>query len=466
MDERMQVGVRALLDGHWGFAAGGHWSRDEMVRLGRAAVHQAKANAVGPRGRGLVTLAPVAPVMNGHWATPVVLDPFVIDPALIYDILRSTERYIESHRPWPSRIAKHHIGADYHFHREAKAFASTAGSYYTQRLDRSWGRLEIRLERTDDEDVRGHLDSLSPTGRGFELYRDQDLRAVTEQLLDELLLEATLPVAPVEVGRYDTVFDARAVAALLDQTLGRATELDRAMGYEANATGTSYLDDPLRMVGSYPVAAPSITVTANRTEPGGCATVQWDDEGVAPEPDGFTLVQDGILTDFQTTRESAPWLHDYYTAARRPERSHACAAAPAAIYAPLVHTPNLVLAPGRDRQDVDDLIGTLKNGIALKSWGTDLSFDMDFQSLNGLGDQGVFYKVKDGRRVARLKNAGLLFRSPELWKGVLALGGPASRRRYGLSATKGEPPQATYHSVTAPPALFQQLTLIDTRRKA
>ena len=68
--------------------------------------------------------------------------------------------------------------------------------------------------------------------------------------------------------------------------------------------------------------------------------------------------------------------------------------------------------------------------------------------------------------MAKLANAGLLFRAPELWQGVLALGGAASRRRYGRSATKGEPAQETYHSVTAPPAVFKQLTLIDVTRKA
>src|ERR1044072_7519378 len=37
--ESMTVGVRALVDGYWGFASGPVWSPDEMVRLGREAVH-------------------------------------------------------------------------------------------------------------------------------------------------------------------------------------------------------------------------------------------------------------------------------------------------------------------------------------------------------------------------------------------------------------------------------------------
>jgi hypothetical protein len=88
--------------------------------------------------------------------------------------------------------------------------------------------------------------------------------------------------------------------------------------------------------------------------------------------------------------------------------------------------------------------------------------------------------VKRGRRVARVNPVGgLLFRSPDLWKGLLAVGGAASARPYGMpteastfsvggslaAESKGEPPQIAYHSATAPPGLFKQLTLIDLSRK-
>ncbi|HEY9450981.1 MAG TPA: TldD/PmbA family protein, partial [Gemmatimonadaceae bacterium] len=100
-------------------------------------------------------------------------------------------------------------------------------------------------------------------------------------------------------------------------------------------------------------------------------------------------------------------------------------------------------------------------GIAVRGMGA----DMDFQSSSGLGT-GRVYEVRGGKRVARLNGAGFLFRSTELWKGLKVLGGAESLRRFGLSASKGEPAQSTYHSVTAPPAVLEQLTLIDVLRKA
>ncbi|HEU4588165.1 MAG TPA: TldD/PmbA family protein, partial [Gemmatimonadales bacterium] len=81
-------------------------------------------------------------------------------------------------------------------------------------------------------------------------------------------------------------------------------------------------------------------------------------------------------------------------------------------------------------------------------------------------ERGRFYAVKRGKRVAVLNGAGILFRAPELWKGLFGLGGRESAHRFGMAASKGEPAQATYHSVTAVPAAFRQLTLVDVLRKA
>ena len=48
-DESMTVGVRALVDGYWGFASGPALTPDELARLANEAVFQAKTNALGGR---------------------------------------------------------------------------------------------------------------------------------------------------------------------------------------------------------------------------------------------------------------------------------------------------------------------------------------------------------------------------------------------------------------------------------
>ncbi|MBX6331233.1 MAG: twin-arginine translocation signal domain-containing protein [Gemmatimonadaceae bacterium] len=448
--EVVTAGARAWVDGRWGFASGPVWSPDEMARLGREAVLQAKANAL--RTRRPVELAPVIAVPKGHWVMPVEIDPFEITPFEVIDYLTSLQVFVSR---TPGAVVRANRAV---FTKQEKAFASTAGSYLTQRTYLSMGMFAFALRWNGVEDTT-QLDCLSPAGLGWELYRGQRLHDRIREAMDDFRFDAQLPVRPVEIGRYDAVFSAGSMAALLHETLGAATELDRALGYEANAGGTSYLNDPLAMLGSYQAAAPVVTITANRSEPGGAATVQWDDDGVAP--DAFTLVKDGTLADFQTTRDSTAQLARYYGASAKPLPSHGCAHAPNASDAPLSRVPNLALAPGAESLDFDALVARLSTGVAVKR----AQFDMDFQRSSGYG-LGRIYQVKNGKRVALFATAGMLFRSPDLWKRVRAVGGAAAARRFGLASVKGEPPQMSYASVTAPPALLEQLTIIDPSRRA
>jgi TldD protein len=422
-----------------------------MARLGRQAVSQARANVAEGRSRR-VELAPVSPIADGRWVMPVATDPFELHPLEVKDFLAAL--VIFAGRTPAVREAR----ALCTFVKQEKAFASSVGSYLTQRTYRTSGNLQLAIER-DGKRGGGGLSCMSPAGVGWELLRDQPLRDEIRRLIASIEEDLTLPVKPVDVGRFDVVFDAGTVTDLLDETLGRATELDRALGYEANADGTSYITAPLEMVGGYTAGASLLNVSANRSEPGACASVRWDDEGC--EPDTFALVKDGILVDFQTTRESAGWLKSYYDRSGKPFRSHGCATCTTAVDAPLQRSPNLMMAPGREALDFDDLVAGVATGLAVRS----ASVDMDFQHLSGMV-QGAVYQVKRGKRVARISGAALLIRAPELWKGLLALGGAASARRYGAYSDKGEPAQRTYHSVTAVPAAFKQLTLIDAERRA
>jgi TldD protein len=460
-DESMEVGVRALVQGYWGFASGPVWSPDEMARLGREAVRQAKTNALGkPR---LVSLAPAPVVQNGSWVMPVKLDPFEVSPFEIQDQLSSLELVIRS-IPNGTPVKNNAMSTV-----QEKAFASTLGSYCTQRSYLTQGDLAIAIDLSSKHrpSVDITLDCVSAAGMGWELYAAESIpRVRTHSLREEIALRAEearadgmLPTKALDVGRFDTVFDPIGLANLIDGTLGHATELDRALGYEANAGGTSYLSDPMAMLGSYQAGAPLLSLTGNRSEPGGAATTKWDDEGIVP--DDFAIVKGGLLVDFQTTRESAGWLKDAYAKKGMPAHSHGCANAPSAVDAPMQHLPNLTIAPGRETGDFDALVSDMADGVAIKQ----ASLDMDFQAGSGLGFGKVF-EVKKGKRVAKYQSAGFLFRSTDLWKSLLTISADAHMRRFGFSAQKGEPAQTCYHSVTAAPAVVKGLTLIDPLRKA
>ncbi len=449
--ESMTLGVRALVEGYWGFAASPIWTPDEAARLARAAVENAKANTLGkPR---VIELAPVAAIDNGQWSTPIKDDPFITSEDEIGDFLTGLLSFIQK---------LPHVGSAYTvatFIRQDKAYASTENQFVTQRFYQTQGIAQFVVIKNQERQKGVALDTITPAGLGFEYLREQPLRDQIVARHEEAMKDMELPLKPVDVGRYALVFDAPSVAQLVSATIGSATELDRAMGYEANAGGTSYITDPQAMIGTLKIGAPALTVTGNRMEAAGAATVKWDDEGVSPRE--FTVVKDGILTDMQTNREGAGWLKEQYAKRNLPFASHGCAYAPEGIHVPLTHCANLRMQAATTDATFETLIANTTKGLAIKR----ASVDMDFQQVTGLGG-GETFEIKNGKRVAEIQGAGFLFRTPELWTALAAVGGSASLRRFGIEATKGQPEQTSTRSVTAPPIAIKELSIIDPTRKA
>ncbi|HEX6535946.1 MAG TPA: TldD/PmbA family protein [Gemmatimonadaceae bacterium] len=448
--EEMGMGARALVNGYWGFASTPYWTPDEAARVGREAVAQAKANALGTQR--VVELGTIPRVSGGEWSSPMQVDPFALAPGEVAD-------WMDGLRGWASELGGG-LGINWTvgFVKERRTFASSEGSTWGQTFHTTSASVGV-----DYKERRWGLDFLGPAQGGWEIVQRAPVRDGIRRIKEAIDEDVALPEKPVEVGRYAVLFDVGAMAALLAQTIGYATELDRALGYEANAGGTSYLNDPLAMLGSYRAGAPALTVTANRGEPGALATVRWDDEGVAPE--SFTLVKDGVLADFQTTRESAAWLAPWYEKTGRPARSHGCASAPSALDLTMQHTPNLALQPGAGDADFDALLAGMPDGLAIRQVRPEM--DQQHSSGVGLNTSNSVYEVKRGKRVAVVKGAGMLFRATDLWRNLTALAGAKSLRWLPAGQSeKGEPSQTTPYSLGVVPGVFKDITIVDIMRKA
>ncbi len=443
-DEAIHFGIRCLVNGYWGFASSPVVGKSEMTRIAREAVLQAKANTIGnPR---VVEFAKAPVVPSGNWTMPVKIDPFDVHPLDGCDLIAGLGVYAKN------------VGSKFQpvitLARQDKAFGSTEGSYFTQRVFRCGMRGGLEYER-----LSRPLDPCEVAGVGWELFDPMGMRAHIDAMIEEMKEEAGLGWKNVDVGRYPMVLDARSVGGIVSTTVGLATELDRALGYEANGTGTSYLNDPEGMVGTQKIGPPMFSVRGNRNEPGGVATVQWDDDGVVPEP--FELIRGGILQRFQTTRESAGWVLSKSADQNSPEQSTGCAYAATGVDAPITRSANLVMTPADSATTLKDLYKDVKKGVMFRA----LDSGMDFQQLNGFGI-GQCYEITNGKVTSRLANAGVLFRAPELWKSLLGIGGPQTSLRGCFESPKGQPAQRAYHSVSAVPALFEDGTIIDYTRKA
>jgi len=439
------IGVRALVRGYWGFAGfDGIPTTDIAATLGTTAATQAQYAARGPARS--VELAPT-PVVTGTWAMPGV-DPFTVPLSEKLDVAGALADAV-CETPYGVEIS-----CDLQLQTEMRTFASSAGSATTQTT--YCIGADCNISALKDQAIDGVVrtaDFMTPAGIGWDVWcagLDEQARTLVDHTASMQTLVNTWRRG--EPGRYDVVFNAYATARLLDETLGAATELDRAMGYLANTLGTSYLHDPVAMLGIEHVAAPAITVTANRNMPGGAATVRWDDEGVVPRD--IALVTNGVLTDFQTTRESSSWLAPVYARLGRPVISNGCAYAAGARMPLTQRRPNLVLQPGTATQSFEDLVKSTKKGVAVI--GGTCSGDM--QALNGMGKPEFVFEIVDGQLTRSLGDFQYIYRAPEVWRNVVALGGPDSARSFGFVHTRdasdtsrGDRGTSAAHSVSAVP---------------
>jgi TldD protein len=457
--EMLGVGVRVLVNGAWGFAASGEWSMDEVVRLAREAVAQARANA--GRVPRHVTLDAAAAV-TGSWATPIIRDPFLVSLDEKLDFAKSIAETAKQLLPRRTRTGGPAVLGTFEmsFSRQERAIATTDGTYVTQTVYASNGDLVVYVMDRTNTRAEGSAAArgLGNVARGWEIFPSAKLLDQLPSLVARAEAIAALPAKPVDVGRYDIVCDAPTMGRLIGETIGAATQLDLALGYEANAGGTSYLGpDPFAMLGTS-VASPLVTLTANRSRRAGLATVQWDAEGVMPSE--FPLVSQGVLVDYQTTREQAAWLAPWYQRHGGIVRSHGCAEAANALSIPMQMMPNLALAPSPSAASLDDLIAGTGKGVAL----LDSLVQADFQRRNG-GLDGGAYEIRDGKLSAKLLGADVSFASMPLWKSLTALGGAESVEDVGQATTKGQPEQTTLYTVSAVPAAFKNVAIFDRNPK-
>ena len=83
----------------------------------------------------------------------------------------------------------------------------------------------------------------------------------------------------------------------IHESIAHPTELDRALGYEANYAGTSFLAPPSGVLNTTRLGPDVMTFMGNRTEVGGCATCGWDDEAVPAFE--WPIIENGIFVNYQ-----------------------------------------------------------------------------------------------------------------------------------------------------------------------
>ncbi len=451
-DETMGVGIRVIAGGAWGFAATGTLTTDDVERAARQAVEQARANAV-VRSQPL-ELAPTEVHADATWSSPVEIDPFSVSIEDKVDLL------LRANAGALGVSGARFVTSSLSFLREDKLFANTDGTVTTQTLYRTSPTMNVTAVSADGTDFQTRQ-STDVTARtfGFEYVRTSDLPGNAVRWAEEAVQK--LSARPVEPGLHDLVLLPTHLWLTIHESIAHPTELDRIFGYEANYAGTSFIHPIEKFLGTFRYGPSFMNVQGERSTPGGLSTVGFDDEGVKPRD--YLIVENGLLSDLQTTREQAPWLASWYKQRGEAVRSHGCSFAQSWADVQFQRMPNINLLPHPERDvTLDELVSEVKQGILIDGNG---SFSIDQQRYNAQFGGQVFREIRDGKVGDMLRDVAYQIRTPEFWNAMDLIGGPSSYWIGGATNDgKGQPAQSNAVSHGCVPTRHRQIQVINTAR--
>ncbi|GAA2720787.1 MULTISPECIES: TldD/PmbA family protein [Streptomyces] len=442
--------VRVVHNGTWGFASGVELTMDAAARVASQAVAMAKLSAKVIAAAGSderVELAEEPVHSERTWVSSYEIDPFEVPDGEKSGLLAD----------WSERLlgaeGVAHVDASLLTVHENKFYADSAGTVTTQQRV----RLHPQVTAVAVDEDGGGFDSLRtlapPAGRGWEYLTGAggwDWDAELAQMPS--LLAEKMRAPSVEPGAYDLVIDPSNLWLTIHESIGHATELDRALGYEAAYAGTSFATPDL--LGTLKYGSQIMNVTGDRTAEHGLATIGYDDEGVAAQ--SWDLVRDGVLVGYQTDRRIARLMNL--------GRSNGCAYADSPAHVPVQRMANVSLQPAPAGPSTQELIAGVERGIYVVG---DRSWSIDMQRYNFQFTGQRFFRIENGRLAGQLRDVAYQATTTDFWGSMAAVGGPQTYVLGGaFNCGKAQPGQVAAVSHGCPSALFQGVNVLNTTQEA
>jgi TldD protein len=435
--------VRVLAGGAWGFAASSEVSEKTASRLVETAIVMAKEQA---GWMGSPVEIETLPAYVDRWESLVEEDPFGVP------VEEKADQLLEINRLALAKGANFCNSSVVQV-RERKWLANSFGS----RLEQSRIRMHPRFSVTIVDSKKGGFASRSslapPRGVGYEYLRDDafigDVELAAEQAKEKLSAPSVKP------GRKDIVIHPSNLWLTIHETVGHPTELDRALGFEANFAGTSFCTPD--KLDSLQYASDIVTIRGDRTQESGLATIAYDDDGVKTSGKEFNIIEDGVFRNYQMALGQAAMIGR--------ERSNGCAYADNYDSFPIQRMPNISLQPGMDDSvTADDLIAGVEDGLYVVGSG---SWSIDQQRYNFQFTGQVFHRIRNGKLEGMVKDAAYQGNSVEFWNACDGLGGAPTYELGGaFNCGKGQPGQVAPVSHGAVPARFRQVNILNTAEES
>ena len=265
------------------------------------------------------------------------------------------------------------------------------------------GRRRGRRLRDDADVWRRRPAGAGSTSSATGWDWDDELARIPDYLAEKLHAPSVAP------GAYDLVIDPTNLWLTIHESIGHATELDRALGYEAAYAGTSFAtfdklgNAPLRLGGHERHRGPHTWSTAWRRS----ATTTRESRRRRS-----TSSATACSSATSSTGESRQLLGL--------GRSNGCAFADSPLHTPIQRMANVSLrpAPG-DGPTTEELISGVDHGIYVvgdKSW----SIDMQRYNFQFTGQR--FFRIEKGKLAGQVRDLAYQARTTDFWGAMEAVG--------------------------------------------
>ncbi|MEM1441288.1 MAG: TldD/PmbA family protein [Verrucomicrobiota bacterium] len=443
-ESNLGCSVRVLVDGAWGFSATQDLSESAVRKTTESAIALARGQ-VGWRAQP-VEIEPL-PAYEGSWQLPIETDPFTVS------LEEKVEGLLDMNR---SALG---AGANYCFSyllsvRERKWLANSFGTRVEQSRVRIHPSFSVTVTDQKQGGFAGRESFLPPSGKGYEHFQNWD--AVSEAALAVEQAKEKMAAPSVTPGKKDLVIAPSNLWLTIHETVGHPTELDRALGYEANYAGTSFCTP--ENLDTLQYGSDIVNLYGDRTAESGLSTIGWDDDGVKTEGKEFAIVKDGVFRNYQMAVGQAALIG-------RDGGSNGCAYSDGYDSIPIQRMPNISLQPGKDDSvTAESLIADIEDGIFAEGRG---SWSIDQQRYNFQFTAQVFHKIKNGKLDGMYKDVAYQGNSVNFWNSCDGLGGQDTYEIGGsFRCGKGQPGQGAPVSHGAVPARFRKVNILNTAEES
>jgi TldD protein len=293
--QSLGLGIRAVADGAWGFAATDDLTRSSLEQTAAQAVDIARASALAKKND--VRLAPEKKIVDG-WEGPCRIDPFAVSVSACLDLMLKVDAELRK----TSGVTLAETLMD--FRRTDQLFLSSLGSEIRQLKTQTGAGFVATSFSGNEIQKRSYPNSFGGQyqTKGYELVEELDLLGNAPRIAEEAVALHGADQCPA--GVKDVILGSSQLGLQIHESIGHPIELDRVLGTEANFAGMSFLT--LEKLGKLKYAADIVNVVADATPAHGpgLGTFAYDDEGV-PEQ-STPIIQEGLFVGYLTSRETAP----------------------------------------------------------------------------------------------------------------------------------------------------------------